>query len=193
MGKYSAEQYVNDLREEYGKAMTLVSNIGKTLQEYMKSKGKNFSAEIFCKQFDCILQYSMLQMAVADGDVSENEITVIKNITAFGDLVEYINSKYTTSVSWNDILNARTQSVKDWLARNEKFIDVLSKEFELGFAVVDGAVEREDMLDVLCKATGALMGLVSGADGSSTDKEKEAARNCYFIKTIAGIEAKLRG
>ena len=125
--------------------------IGTVLEKYYESQGQKFSCEILLKQFDCILQYSLLEYALLDGNATTEEVVFIKEMTNHADLVSFINSKYTTDVSWEAIAGAGYDAVKSWVDRNKKFIDVIAAEFENAFALVDASVTDIDILDNVIK------------------------------------------
>ena len=51
------EQLVAHFIKTYDEAEDTVLSVGETLQNYQRTQGQNFDAEVFCIQFDCILQY----------------------------------------------------------------------------------------------------------------------------------------
>ena len=140
------KKLAEQLKAKYNEAILPVRHIGMTLEEHFKSKGQKFSAEIFCKQFDCILQYSMLEIAVADGTITGVELAIVKEITKYCDLVKYINSNYNAKITWEDILKAGVPTVKKWLANQKPLLDKLAEQFVYGFAFVDASVTKEDIL-----------------------------------------------
>ena len=115
------EKY-NKAVEQYNQTFEMLDNLGKTFEKFFAKKGKEFSGDVFVKQFDCVLQYALLEFALADGEICENEISFIKNLTKKGDLVTYINSYYKTSISWNDILNALPSDCQIYDRWNSKVI-----------------------------------------------------------------------
>ena len=184
------EELVAHLIKNYDEAEQIVAGCGETLENYFKSKGQKFSAEIFCKQFDCILQYSMLQMAVADGNIDQNEWLFIKEVTKHSDLVTYINTKYKTKINWDAILQASNDSVEKWLEVNKEYVDKLAEEFIYGFTMVDFSVDA-DLEDALCEATAGIMAVLGYADGNSEELEKSAAGNSLIVEVLASISNNL--
>jgi hypothetical protein len=184
------EELVAHLIKHYDEAEEIVVGVGETLENYFKSKGEKFSAEIFCKQFDCILQYSMLQMAVADGKIDSDELLFIKEVTKHSDLVTFINTHYKTKVAWDDILSTSTQTMEKWLKINKEYVDKLAEEFVYGFSMVDFSVEA-DLEGALCEAAAGVMAVLGYADGNSEEKEKYAAGNSLIVEVLASIRAKL--
>ena len=184
------EELVAHLIKNYDEAEQIVAGCGETLENYFKSKGQKFSAEIFCKQFDCILQYSMLQMAVADGNIDQNEWLFIKEVTKHSDLVTYINTKYKTKINWDAILQASNDSVEKWLEVNKEYVDKLAEEFIYGFTMVDFSVDA-DLEDALCEATAGVMAVLGYADGNSEELEKSAAVNSLIVEVLAAISNNL--
>lgn len=184
------EELVAHLIKHYDEAEEIVVGVGETLENYFRSKGEKFSAEVFCKQFDCILQYSMLQMAVADGEINSDELLFIKEVTKHSDLVAFINAYYKNKISWEDILNAGAETVEKWLKVNQEYVDKLAEEFVYGFSMVDFSVDA-DLEGALCEAVAAVMAVLGYADGNSEEYEKYAAGNSLIVEVLASIRAKL--
>lgn len=180
------EELVAHLIKNYDEAEQIVAGCGETLENYFKSKGQKFSAEIFCKQFDCILQYSMLQMAVADGNIDQNEWLFIKEVTKHSDLVTFINTKYKTKINWDAILQASNDSVKKWLEVNKEYINEIASEFVYGFSMVDYSTEA-DLENALCEATAGVMAVLGYADGNSEELEKSAAGDSLIVEVLVSI------
>lgn len=184
---------LQDVIDNYANAIAVVEKIGDIFERAMASAGKKFSAEIFDKQFDCIMQYSMLQLAVADGKISADEVAIIKNITDHGDLVDYINSFYKVDISWEDILNAANQSVEKWIKGNESLVDKIADEFITVFAAVDKADKSRDMFEELATYWSRLLGSIAIADDEATEEEREAFKRCYLMKVASKISDSING
>ena len=180
------------LKAEYDKATTPVKTVGKTFEQYMNEQGRTFSAEIFCKQFDILLQYSMLELVVADGKVSGAEIGAVKAITAHGDLVEYINTNYNSKIVWEDLIKADVETVKNWIKNNRYLIDKLANEFVYVFAIVDNAVKKEEIFKSVSTAWASILGVLTCVDGASSPRENEAFQNCYLVTTLQVFEEAMK-
>lgn len=176
------EQIYEQARQAYLASVQQVKVIGTTLQKFYESKGQKFSADILLRQYDCILQYALVEYSIQDGNATADEIAFIMGMTENADLVEYINSKYKEKVSWKSVANADYDSIRSWLDRNKQFIDPLAAEFVDAFALVDRAVESEDMLDELVNMIVVIVGSLFAIDGDSS----ESAREPNYIKQVIG-------
>lgn len=183
------EKY-NKAVEQYNQTFEMLDNLGKTFEKFFAKKGKEFSGDVFVKQFDCVLQYALLEFALADGEICENEISFIKNLTKKGDLVTYINSYYKTSISWNDILNAKSSSVAKWIKVNKEYVDKIAEQFTDAFAFADSALD-EDLFTKLNDSVVAIFVMLSFMDGDSSEAEKKAIRENYIVKFFASIQLKI--
>ena len=129
-------------------------------------------------------------MAVADGNIDQNEWLFIKEVTKHSDLVTYINTKYKTKINWDAILQASNDSVEKWLEVNKEYFDKLAEEFIYGFTMVDFSVDA-DLEDALCEATAGVMAVLGYADGNSEELEKSAAGNSLIVEVLAAISNNL--
>ena len=173
---------------EYNDLIKELKVVGDTLEAYQKDNGKKFSSDIFLKQFDCIFQYGLLQHAIADGTLDKNELIFIKEITSYGDLLVYINSYYKNSVTWDDVLNAKEDSVDKWLSNNEEYINKLSAEFIASLAMVDAAVTNVDFVKMLIEKCGAIYGLLEQMDGEVSKAEQNDIPSNYLLRVIAVLD-----
>lgn len=176
------EQIYGQARQAYLASVQQVKVIGTTLQRFYEKNGQKFSCDILLRQYDCILQYALVEYSIQDGNATADEIAFIMGMTENADLVEYINSKYKEKISWKSIANADYDSIRNWLDRNKQFIDPLASEFVEAFAVVDRAVESEDLLDDLVNKIVVIVGSLFAIDGDSS----ESSREPNYIKQIIG-------
>ena len=66
-----------------------ISMMGHWLSERLDNgKKERFNSKLLCKNFDIILQFSLLQIAVADNDLDPKEVVFIRDLTINGDLIE---------------------------------------------------------------------------------------------------------
>ena len=182
------KQIFGEAYQAYKETIKEVAMIGTTLEEYYKSKGQEFSCEILLRQFDCILQYSLLEYALLDGEATGEEVAFIKEMTDYADLVSFINSKYTTDVSWEAIAGAGYDAVKSWVDRNKKFIDVIAAEFENAFALVDASVTNVDILDKVIKQIARIVACLFAIDG---DNSEDCKGYNYIKQVIGNIQRKM--
>lgn len=173
---------------EYNDLIKELKVVGDTLEAYHKDNGKKFSSDIFLKQFDCIFQYGLLQHAIADGTLDKNELIFIKEITSYGDLLVYINSYYKNSVTWDDVLNTKEDSVDKWLSNNEEYINKLSAEFIASLGMVDAAVTNVDFVKMLVEKCGAIYGLLEQMDGEVSKAEQNDIPSNYLLRVIAVLD-----
>ncbi|MBR2614786.1 MAG: hypothetical protein IKC71_04225 [Clostridia bacterium] len=180
------EELVNHFILAYDNAKELILGIGETLENYYKTQGHDFSAQTFCSQFDCIMQYSLLELAAADGNVNENELLLIKGTPQHGDLIDYINSFYQTKFTWENVYYAGAGVLRSWLENNRQHMDRLAHEFINGFVTMDYSVDL-DLETILCEKVAAISVILSHADGASTTNEAKAVPSTYISMVLATI------
>lgn len=184
------KKLVEKMAKDYDSLKEIVDNIGASLEKYYSAMNVKFKSEILISQFDCILQYSLLWQALANGELSAEELAVIENLVRRGDLVDYINSKHQTKISWNSFLSATPSAVKKWMIANEKYMDDLAEEFVYCFCMIDGA-DGEDLYKKLLGGLSAIFAGMGELDGKITVDEINALKDNYATKVLTKIKKQL--
>ena len=95
-------------REAYKDSYFTISAMGDWLSERLDNgKKERFNSKLLCKNFDIILQFSLLQIAVADNDLDPKEVVFIRDLTINGDLIEYLNSLVENKIDWETVYNGK--------------------------------------------------------------------------------------
>lgn len=174
----------------YDHAMEDLEEIGVAIRRVAEKNGRNFSTKIFYSQFDCILQYSLIQAAASDGDIDVDELQCIKDLTRYGDLVSFINSKYAVKISWQSILDSNTGSVIDWLDINKRYVDSICDEFCPAFSIVDAATEK-DYLKNLMEDVRKIIIAIWEMDDVVYESEVENISDNYILEVFATIHGQI--
>ena len=87
------QRIFDSCKKEYDECYAVIAGMGDWLSERLDNGKKNrFRSNVLCKNFDVVLQFSLLQIAVADYDLDSKEVIFIRDLTLDGDLFEYLNS-----------------------------------------------------------------------------------------------------
>ena len=170
------EDSINDLRM-----------ITKSFEKYSRENGGNYNARYTLNQFDILLQYSLLQMALADGFLHENEVFFIKEITQYADLCDYLEDCGYDDVTWKKIYNTRESTLNRILDDVQDDVMRISKDFVVLFTVFDAATDYDYLKDLINNISKIAYALCA-ADGNA--EKIELNNGCLIIDVLAEITVK---
>ena len=174
-----------NLFEEAAKAYVAVMNTATEMfqfhQQSMANEGKNFDVRVGLNQLDVIIQYSMLQVALNDGNLDENEVGFIKSMSQFCDFCDYLNQAGYRGVTWDVIFNTDENSLKEVLEESKKSVISLSEDFVRIFSLIDAMTEH-NYLDDLYKNFCAIIAGIMQADGKAY--KEEVSNGCLLVDLI---------
>lgn len=163
-----------------------ISMMGHWLSERLDNgKKERFNSKLLCKNFDIILQFSLLQIAVADYDLDSKELVFIRDLTINGDLIEYLNSLVEYKISWNTIYNADVIELKGLLKDIEPLMESLSNDLATAFAICDASTVHNYVSDLKTSIIVIVNGL-GKMDGDFSYLEQHA--DCLVIRLASEIE-----
>ena len=173
-------------REAYKDSYFTISAMGDWLSERLgNGKKERFNSELLCKNFDIVLQFSLLQIAVADYDLDSKELVFIRDLTIKGDLIEYLNSLVEYKISWNTIYNTDVIELKGLLRDIEPLIESLSNDLATAFAICDASTVHNYVSDLKTSIIVIVNGL-GKMDGDFSYLEQHA--DCLVIRLASEIE-----
>ncbi len=151
----------------YDNVKAMACDIAAVLEE----QGVDFDPKITTGKFDIVLQYSLLQIAVADFDFDVNEMIFIRDITEQGDFLNYVNSIAKTGITWNGLLNSSVNDIRKFLRDIEGEIEELSEEFVAVFATCDKVTREYNYVADLEKYIVSILAGLMTMDGNITKNE----------------------
>ncbi len=173
-------------REAYKESYFNISVMGDWLNERLDNgKKERFNSELLCKNFDIVLQFSLLQIAVADYELDSKELIFIRDLTIKGDLIEYLNSLVEYKISWNTIYNTDVIELKGLLRDIEPLIESLSNDLATAFAICDASTVHNYVSDLKTSIIVIVNGL-GKMDGDFSYLEQHA--DCLVIRLASEIE-----
>lgn len=163
-----------------------ISMMGHWLSERLDNgKKERFNSKLLCKNFDIILQFSLLQIAVADNDLDPKEVVFIRDLTINGDLIEYLNSLVENKIDWETVYNANVIELKGLLKDIEPFMESLSNDLATAFAICDASTVHNYVSDLKTSIIVIVNGL-GKMDGDFSYLEQHA--DCLVIRLASEIE-----
>lgn len=163
-----------------------ISMMGHWLSERLDNgKKERFNSKLLCKNFDIILQFSLLQIAVADNDLDPKEVVFIRDLTINGDLIEYLNSLVENKIDWETVYNADVIELKGLLKDIEPLIESLSNDLATAFAICDATTAHNYVSELKTSIIVIVNGL-GKMDGDFSYLEQHA--DCLVIRLASEIE-----
>ena len=151
----------------YKDSLNDIKNMSQLVEKVLKNAGQKYDYKITLKQFDILLQYSLLQIAAADNDIDENEIAFIRDITQCGDLCDYLR-----------IGKSLLDTIRDAIIE-------LAHEFVAMFVSVDKTIEYDFLGDLKRNVTAVILATCR-ADGQ--ERAEELTNGCLIISVIKTME-----
>lgn len=176
--------------KEYGEAVGLLRAIAEVQADIRKKNGASFDPDIFCRQYDVLLQYSLIELAASDEHASGTELAFINSITNYGDIVRVLNAKHKTDLTWEAIVVSDNASLRRLLDAWRPAVDDICEEFTNDFALVD-AIIPQDLLKTFVDRTASILSCLMSIDGDFSDAEQNSLSANYITKVIGGINEKV--
>ena len=163
--------------------------MGRATEEVMAKKGKKFSTRILLNQFDVLLQYSMLQLALADGRLAGEVLSFIMDLSQYYSLPDFLKTEGYGNASWQVIYNTQEQKLNGIVAEVEESVVKLSVDFISIFAAFDAATDYNYFED-LKRNVAVIITATCQSDGKA--EEKELYNGCLIIDAMAQIDKLLK-
>ena len=104
-------EHFENARGFYAAVMQDLEEIAVSLKNFFRTQGQEFNTDLFYRQYDCLLQYSLLHTAIIDNDFDLNEVVFIRDLTEHADLMDYLNSICDTDFSWQLIFKGEIAAI----------------------------------------------------------------------------------
>lgn len=174
MAKYSQEQIESFVCQKYAECIEIVEEMGTLVQ----SVQPDFSTDIALRQFDVILQATLLNAAVIDGSFEDCELHFIGGIAKYSDLMPLVNAELTKQdsswpgLTWNQINQLDPETKKHFAAVAAAVVDKYAEEFVSFFAIVDKVITEKDYMNLLYELVALIIVGFVGYDGDDNESEK---------------------
>lgn len=158
--------------------------MGMATEQIMAKRGKNFETRILLNQFDVLLQYSLLQISLADGTLAGEELTFIMELSQFYPLPEFLKTIGYKNATWQVIYNTQENKLSSIVAEAEDAVIKLSLDFINIFSAFDSATDY-DYFEDLKENVGIILAATCQADGRA--EAREFNKGCLIIDAMAQI------
>ena len=160
-------------KEHYSKVRAIV----KELSDLAMKNNSRFKFHIAMKQFDYILQISLIHAAITDGDFKAVELEFIKDITEYGSVVGLFNVKMEKiapelpELTWENIIPIRS-ALSDagktaFLEQMTAFVDEIAKDFVKWFAPIDAENKKVNYLSRINTIFDEIIAIFATCDGEN--------------------------
>lgn len=164
--------------------LTVMGLITETVSE---SKGQKFDSSLLLEQFDIMLQYSMLQLALADGRLSLGELQFIKDLTEKGDLCEFLKEEGYSNATWYSIYSMDETRISKILKDCKSDMKKVSHDFTVMFSSFSLNKGAEYLTSLKNNIADVLIAIIS-ADGRRDEKEADQINDCLIVDVVCEIE-----
>ena len=155
------------------------------MARFAESVDPKYNARLILNRFDVLLQYSLLQIALADGYLHVGECAFIKDLAQYSDLCIFLNECGFDDVTWYKIYNTRESYLNRILDDSKDVVVRMSADFITIFSVTDALTEYDFLAD-LRKNVMLMILATCQADGNA--QVIELANDCLIIDIINKIE-----
>ena len=180
------ESKLTAAREHYAKAKAIIEELSNLALE----TNSKFKFSIAMRQFDYILQLSLIYAAVTDDDFKKVELDFIKDITEYGSVVSLFNIKAEDiapnlpDLTWENLIPLRKAlSVKGKQAFMDQitvFVDGIAVDFIKWFAPIDAKSTKINYINRISAVFDDIITLFSfcddEADTAGATAEQESAK-----------------
>ena len=167
----------------YEDALKLLSGVFQAHKEYIDPK---FEPEAGLVRFDVLLQYSMMQVALFDNQLDAEELKLISELSKFANFCDYLTAKGYKDVTWEVLLNADANQLKDIIKQYEGDMVQLNQEFVVVFTQADIIIKEADLLQLLTNDVLFMLHSVAISDEKYAEDEVYKA-DCLIFKALQAI------
>lgn len=178
-----AQEIFNQALADYNKALGYLDELG----EVNKKLDAKFSSEALKRQFDIILQTTLLRTAVADSDYSRIERDFIEQITTYGDLMNWIHYKFDVDISWDKLSFLPENKISELLDLIYEKSNDLMADFFLHVMIGD-SLTKFNYSKAIIEQVVSICSAFTYIDGDGDDQDEDQgmfrAIECYFENPV---------
>ena len=179
------QQYYDLANQAYINTINIIGTLAETFKK-VKKLGDEWKVDVFLRQFDVILQYSLLEVATLDHRIHPLEIDFIKNLTKFGDFVEYIKATYETDFDWEYLKDNKPELVRTMLDNERKEMIKFARDF-VGIVSAFNAISKEDFPEMISQNIVRICSSLVFSDNNASETP-EAVSHCLIFGLINAIK-----
>ena len=134
--------------DAYDRCIDTIRFLADTANRVLRSRNSSerIDDDTILFNFDAILQYSLMQVAVNDYEFSVQEARFLKDLAQYCDFCDYLESISDKLVNWDLFLNCNASAIKELLELDSICEDIRDKAEALSalFAMIDAVTPDTD-------------------------------------------------
>lgn len=177
--------------EQYRKVREIVQE----LSDLAIETNSKFKFSIAMRQFDYILQISLIYAAISDDDFKPVELSFVRDITEYGSVVGLFNSKMKDieagipELTWENLEPLRKalseKGREAFLKQMTDFVEEIANDFVKWFAPIDAKKTKINYLTRISSLFDEIINIFTTCDGDeSSDSTAEADAAKRIKRTI---------
>lgn len=171
----------------YDDLESVLLKVFKDAKSALQKGGKDVDIRFLMGEFDVLLQYSMMQVALEDNYLHEEEVIFIKGMARYFDYCDYLKAKGFDEITWEDIYYTKESVLQDLLDNTKEEMIKLSQEFLTILTLVDVAIKEISLAKDLLLHLFAILSAVAYADGNCDREEVKAVENSLIFQVFRKI------
>ena len=180
MAKYTTEEIYRNACTRY----EIVKGVVHEMTEIINNASpESLREESAMTAVDLIIQATLLNVAVTDGQFTEIEKQFIDVLTEYGDVLAFVNNEIKKStdnwreITWNDIDDLEDEVKKKLGAIVASIVDPYAESFVNVFSALDKLVTERDYLKILRESIEGIIISLSLIDGDNIDSQRVGAES----------------
>ena len=153
----------NKALEAYERSTELVLRLFKVAKA-KKVTPSDFSIDKAMENFDVLIQYSMMQVALSDKEFSYKEVKIIEKLSKYCSFVTFLNNLGFKDVTWDKLAFITPKVLQSIMDKIKTNVQNINKDFIEYFTFVDKATPSVDYSKELYEYMIAIMSAVIISD-----------------------------
>lgn len=170
--------------QAYDEATSILSAMLQTIQQSRHESSDYCIRQL--ERFDVILQYSLLQVGLANKCLDKNEVIFITDIAKYGDFCQYLKAFYNVETSWNEINSLNESVIQNVLNVTGESVFKIGQEFIKVFIVFDHATEDTDFAGIMLQCLAKIVYATMLSDGNV--ERNELNNGCLILDIFGNIK-----
>ena len=166
--------------ESYNKACDLVSLLFNFMNDKKLVK-EGFDVKKALNNFDVLVQYSLVEVALSDKKFSSNELKFISEFHRFYSFIDYLEALGFKDVTWKKLYVIDEKSLKSIMEKIKAHVKLINKDFVEYISLIDKYTPNHDYSKDLYDL------MVPVISGVIVSDQKWDSKETSFVPTI--IEA----
>lgn len=151
-----------------------------------KHGNNKYSIKGGLNSFDILIQYSLFELALADGNLDSNEVEYMKDTCKYLQFPDFFHYYGINDITWEKLVSLGEADLKEILDKVLSDVVDLTKDFINSFALYDFMNEEKDFTHVLANSINAICCGLLAADGEVKNEEQQT--KCLALDALEAIQ-----